>query len=198
MEWLFDLMDLPENLQRGLFVVRPIKGLSAAIMAAVLFCLCWLMWPWLYYFDIESTAVWSEMALNALGATLANAGMPISGSYNANLAWFITGSTFLPTLIELFTVRFASAGIKAARILVLFFATFDLVTDWPRVNEFIDAFDLGLFGMVLKVPLLLLASFGLQSLFLIFGICGFALLLNVRAPIGRRLPDAAPAGSVDV
>jgi hypothetical protein len=197
MEWLFDLMDLPENLQRGLFVCRPIKGLPAGIMAAVLLALCWLLWPWLYYFDIESTAVWSQGALTSLQAAMGTA-MPLSDAYASNLIWFVTGSTFLPTLIELFTVRFASAGIKAARILVLFFATFDLVTDWPRVSAFIDAYALGWWGWLLKVPLLLLASFGLQSLFIIFGICGFALLFNVRAPAGRARPYAAPAGSVDV
>lgn len=198
MEWLFDLMDLPENLQRGLFVVRPIKGLAAAIMAGVLFVLCWLLWPWLYYFDIESTAVWAETALNTLSGTLYNVGMPGVDAYSANIGWFVTATTFLPTLVELFTVRFASGGIKVARILVLFFSTFDLLTDWPRVSEFVDAFDMGLIGWVLKVPLLLLASFGLQSLFIIFAICGFALLLNVRPPAGRYRPNSAPAGSVDV
>lgn len=202
MEWLFDLMDLPENLQRGLFVVRPIKGLAAGIMAAVLFALCWLMWPWLYYFDIESTAVWSEGALHALGATLGSAALPLADSYASNAAWFITGSTFIPSLVELFTVRFASGGIKAARVLVVFFATFDLVTDWPRVSAFMDSFDLGLFGFVLKIPLLLLASFGLECLFIVFLICGVALLFNVQVPAGRAQattkPKAAPAGSVDV
>ena len=53
MEFLYDLMDLPENLQRGLLVCRPIKGLSAGMMAAVLRALCWLMWPWLWYFDMR-------------------------------------------------------------------------------------------------------------------------------------------------
>jgi hypothetical protein len=206
MEWLFDLMDLPENLQRGLFVVRPIKGLAAGIMAAVLFALCWLLWPWLWYFDIESTAVWSEAALTALGATLGSAALPMANSYASNTAWFITGSTFIPSLVELFTVRFASGGIKAARILVLFFATFDLVTDWPRVSEFLDGFNLGLWGLALKVPLLLLASFGLESLFIVFLICGVALLFNVQVPVGRAQATTgakpkqagAPAGSVDV
>jgi hypothetical protein len=198
MEWLFDLMDLPENLQRGLYVVRPIKGLAAGIMAAVLFALCWLMWPWLYYFDIESTAVWSQGALTSLTATLNNAGMPIAGTYTDNIAWFLTGSTFLPSIVELFTVRFASGGIKAARILVLFCATFDMVTDWPRVSAFMDAYNLGAWGWLLKIPLLLLASFGLEMLFLVFAICAVALLLNVRAPVGRTRPYAAPAGSMDV
>lgn len=195
MEFLYDLMDLPENLQRGLYVCRPIKGLPAGIMAAVLLAVCWLMWPWLWYFDIESTAIWSDAALRGLtwGST-----MPMSEAYTANLAWFVTGSTFLPSLIELFTVRFASGGIKAARVLVLFFATFDLVTDWPRVSAFIDAYKLnGLIGFALKLPLLVLASFGLEMLFVVFVICGVALVLNVRTPVGRRL-NTAPAGSVDV
>lgn len=198
MEWLFDLLDLPENLQRGLYVVRPIKGLSAGIMAAVLFALCWLLWPWLWFFDIESTMVWSQVALDTLQTTLNNTALPMNDSYTANIGWFITGSTFIPSLVELFTVRFASGGIKAARVLVLFFCTFDLLTDWPRVSAFVDGFDLGLFGLVLKVPLLLLASFGLESLFIIFGICGVALCFNVRVPAGRAYPNHAPAGSVDV
>ncbi len=195
MEFLYDLMDLPENLQRGLFVCRPIKGLSAGLMAAVLLALCWLMWPWLWYFDIESTAVWSEAALRGLTW---GSSMPLSDSYTANLSWFITGSTFLPSIVELFTVRFASGGIKAARVLVLFFATFDLVTDWPRVSAFVDAYQLhGLISFALKLPLLVLASFGLEMLFVVFAICAFALVLNVRPPVGRHHAHV-PAGSVDV
>ncbi|MEI8164915.1 MAG: hypothetical protein WCG26_00990 [Chloroflexales bacterium] len=190
-DWLLDLMDLPDNLERGLMIVRPVRGLNAGIMAAVLLGLCWLMWPWLYYFDIESTAVWSTAALDSLGGTLAGAGMPMSDSYNANIGWFVTGSTFLPTLIELFTVKFATGGIKAARVLVLFFATFDLVTDYPRVSEFVDVFNLGFWGLALKVPLLLLASFGFQSLFIVFGVCGVLLCFNVRQGSGA---GARPAG----
>ena len=182
MDWLFDMMDLPDNLEKALRIVRPIKGLNAGVMAVVMFALCWLMWPWLYYFDIESTQVWTQQAYNAVAGTLYNQSMPAYDSYAANLGWFVTGSTYLPTLIELFTVRFATAGIKAARVLVIFFATFDLVTDWPRTSAFIDALGLnGPLGFALKVPLLLLASFGLQSLFIIFLVCGYVSLLNARA-----------------
>jgi len=195
MELLYDMLDLPENLQRGLYVCRPITGLAAGIMAAVLCALCWLMWPWLWFFDIESTAVWSEAALAGLtwGST-----MPLGDTYTSNLSWFVVGSTFLPSIVEMFTVRFASGGIKAARILVMFFATFDLVTDWPRVSAFVDTYKSlpWLLGFGLKLPLLVLASFGLEMLFIVFGICAFALVMNVRGPVGRR--HHAPAGSVDI
>ena len=182
MNWLYDLMDLPENLQRALGIMRPIRGISAGVMAAVLLFLCWLMWPWLWYFDVESTAVWTEKAMIVLSGTLSNAGMPALDTYATNASWFVTGATFLPTLIELFTVRFAQGGIKAATTLVLFFSTFDLVTDWPRVNEFVNSLGIsnGLIAFALKIPLLILASFGLQSLFIIFAVCGAVLLMNVR------------------
>ncbi len=55
MEWLFDMLDLPTNVQRGLVAVRPLRGLAAGVMAVVLLVLCWLLWPWLYYFDIDRT-----------------------------------------------------------------------------------------------------------------------------------------------
>lgn len=181
MDWLYDLMDLPENLQRALGITRKLNGIAAGVMAFVLFFLCWLMWPWLWYFDVESTAVWTERALDTLSTTLYSAGLPGFEAYTTNLAWFTTGATFLPTLIELFTVRFAQGGIKAAAALVIFFSTFDLVTDWPRVNEFVNALGItGPVALLLKIPLLILASFGLQSLFIIFMVCGFALLLQVR------------------
>ena len=189
MEWLFDLLDLPTNLQRGLSAVRGLRGLAAGIMAVVLLCLCWLLWPWLWYFDIESTAVWSQAALDTLGGTLHGAALPWGDSFTSNMAWFVTGTTFLPSIIELFAVRFASAGIKAARVLVLFFATFDMVTDWPRVSEFVDAYNVtGLVGILLKLPLLVLASFGLESLFIIFAVCAVACLLSSRAQVqtGKR------------
>jgi len=189
-EWLFDLLDLPTNLQRGLVAVRPLRGLAAGVMAVVLLVLCWLLWPWLYYFDIESTATWSQAALDALGGTLHGAALPMRESYTSNVAWFITGTTFIPSLVELFAVRFASAGIQAARVLVLFFATFDMVTDWPRVSAFVDAYNVtGLVSLALKVPLLVLASFGLECLFIIFVVCAIACLLNSRsvaAPTGKH------------
>lgn len=197
MDWLFDLMDLPENLQRGLTVARPIRGAAAAIMGSVLLALCYLMWPWLWYFDIESTQVWTAMAMERLNQTIHGAGIPFAVAYTENVAWIVTGTTFLPTLVELFTVRFALGGIKAARILVVFFATFDLVTDFPRVAEFIDSFGLGALGWLLKLPLLLLASFGLQSLFIIFLVTGFALMLSARRPAGRGYAGAA-ASTIDM
>jgi hypothetical protein len=190
MNWLFDLMDLPDNLQRALGICRSIRGLSALIMAGVLFFLCWLMWPALWYFDIESTAVWTDQAIQAMGATLSS-GAPLMDTYTSNAGWFVTGFTFLPTLIELFTARFAQGGIKVASALVIFFSTFDLVTDWPRVNEFINALGVeGPMGLALKIPLLILASFGFQSLFIIFLVCGFALLLQARQDraVGRMAP----------
>jgi len=185
MNWLFDLLDLPANLQRGLGAVRGLRGLSAGVMAVVLMALCWLLWPWLWYFDIESTAVWSQAALDTLGQTLHGAALPMGDGYTSNMAWFITGTTFIPSLVELFAVRFASAGIQAARVLVLFFCTFDMVTDFPRVSSFVDAYGVtGLVSILLKVPLLMLASFGLESLFIIFAICAVACLLNSRgAPV---------------
>ena len=198
MEALYDLMDLPENLQRGLYVVRPIRGLAAAVMAAVLLYLAWLLWPWLWYFDLESTVVWTQQALATVQPTLGGA-MPWSEAFRQNIGWFVTGITYLPTLVELFTVRFASGGIKTARVLVVFFSAFDLVTDWPRVSQFVDGFGLnGLLALALKIPLLLLASFGLQSLVIIFVACGAMLLLNVRRPVGRQHPGIAPAGAIDV
>lgn len=197
MEWLFDLMDLPENLQRGLGVARPLRGIAAGVMGLVLLALCWLLWPWLFYFDIESTQVWTTLAMERLNQTIYGAGIPFSITYTENIAWIVTGTTFLPTLVELFTVRFASAGIQAARILVIFFATFDLVTDWPRASEFIDSFSLGALGWLLKVPLLLLASFGLQSLFIIFLVCGFALLINARRTMSRGYAGAGPASGYE-
>lgn len=192
MNWLFELMDLPDNLQRALGIVRGIRGISALVFAIVLFYLCWLMWPWLWYFDIESTAVWTDKALQAIGATLGNAAMPGFETYTANAGWFVTGATFLPTLIELFTARFAQGGLKIASVLVIFFSTFDLVTDRPRVWEFVDTLGVdGLVGLALKIPLLVLASFGFQSLFIIFLVCGGALLMQFRQD--RQVARAAMA-----
>lgn len=86
MEWLFDLMDLPENLQRGLGVVRPIRGIAAGVMGLVLLALCWLIWPWMFYFDIESTQVWTTLAMDRLNQTIYNAGIPFAITYTQNIA----------------------------------------------------------------------------------------------------------------
>jgi hypothetical protein len=53
--------------------------------------------------------------------------------------------------------------------------------------------------LLMKAPLLLLASFGLQQLFIVFLACGIVLLLNSRGqPAGRKHPGFGPAGSMDV
>lgn len=186
LDWLFDLMDLPENLRRALNVTDKYHGLIALVMAAVLLYLCWLMWPWLYYFDIESTAAWTQKALDTLAMTMANTGMPLSDAYRSSdgktVGWFVSGTTYIPTIVELFAVAFAQNGIKVAHMLVTFFSTFDLVTDKDRVWAFVDGLGVtGVLGFALKIPMLILASFGFQSLFIIFLISAFKLLMNARS-----------------
>ena len=55
--WASQLPDRKEvqRIVRGLVAVRPLRGLAAGVMAVVLLVLCWLLWPWLYYFDMDRT-----------------------------------------------------------------------------------------------------------------------------------------------
>jgi hypothetical protein len=186
MEAFFDAIDVSTNIDRGLKVVRNVQGLSAFIMMVVLFGLCYILAPWIWFFDLDSTVVWTEMAMKQVEPTLPKQVASVLGTA-------VLGVTLLPTLVEMFTSRFASAGIKMAGILVYGFSLFDMITDRPRVWAFIDGFEgafegLGLLewpvSMAVKILFLFLASFGFEALFVVFGVAGIYCLSQLK-PRGR-------------
>lgn len=182
MDAFFDAIDVSTNIERGLRVVRNARGWTAAILATVLFAMCYFLAPWIWYFDLDSTVEWTDIAINQIRPNL-----PTSAASYISAA--VLGITLLPTLVEMFTSKFAAAGIKMAGILVYGFSLFDMVTDRPRVWQFVDGFHNAFEGLgplttvvstLVKILFLFLASFGFEALFVVFGISGFFCLTRIK------------------
>lgn len=188
MNWFLDSIDLSSNIERGLGAVRGVVGLSALILGGALSLICIALAPLCWYFDLDATMSATDTAANYI--------MPTLPAEFAGMVVFITlGLTLMPTLIELFGARFAAANIRVAAALVYLFSAFDMLTDWPRVAEFCQAYRSWFDGLgiaagigfwLFRLLFLFLASFGFELLFVVFAVCTLALLFNGMAGGARR------------
>lgn len=188
MNTFWNWIDISDNLQKSLASVRGIKGLNALILATALgfvsYGLFWLVW----YFDLGATMDWSQQAINVIAPSIPANMAPYAGA-------LVVALTLLPSLVESFTARFAREGIVVSAGLIYAFSLFDMITDWPRVVTFMDAYA-GAFERlgILRWPVfyvtrllwLFMASFGFELLFVVFSVTAAALLLNVRTAGGAR------------
>jgi hypothetical protein len=181
MTWFYTAIDLTENLDRGLLAIRGVRGTTAFVLALALLLICCGIAPLVWYLDIDATLAWVEPTTQQIMPTLPGAVLPY-------LSALVLVITFLPSLIELFTARFA-AHIPAAGALVFAFTLFDAVTDYPRVAALLAQYEsayaaLWIFGIPLywlSHPLLLfMASLGFELLLIVFTILALVLLMNAR------------------
>ena len=185
-------IDLSDNLQRALSSIRGIRGINALLLAAALgfisYGLFWLVW----YFDIGATLDWTSQAIAVIAPSIPPGMAPYAGA-------LVLAITLLPTLIELFTARFARDGIVVASGLVFAFSLFDMITDWPRVVVFFDAYAgafarLGILRWpafyIIRLLWLFMASFGFELLFILFAVTALALLLQTRSGSKASAPSA--------
>jgi hypothetical protein len=189
MRWLFELCDFGLNLYRGLQVCRAQGGIGAIISGLMLAFIAWLIWPWMWQLDLLSTQGFAERMFTAAGGNPAlNPIIPGAQTYTEALGWFVTGTTFLPLLCQMFLLRFSvgPARILGSALAVIVFSAFDLITDWPACSSLIDGLSitLRLFGFewvivfLLKAGLTILASFGLQTIFFVFAFCALYLVMQ--------------------
>jgi hypothetical protein len=187
MKHFFSAIDLTENLQRALTAIRGVRGTGAIVLALALLVICVGIAPLAWYLDVDATLSWVEPTTTEIIPTLPDSVLPY-------LSALVLVITFLPSLIELFTARFA-AHIPAAGALVFVFSLFDAVTDYPRVASLLAQYEgayasLGLLGIPLfwlSHPLLLfMASFGFELLLIVFSITAIVLLMNGSSSGGQR------------
>lgn len=186
MYWFFDTIDLGANLRRALNAVHGITGLPALILAVALTLVCVALAPLIWYFDIGATLTWTDKAITFLRPTMPTQLL----LYGEIITLSITA---LPTLVELFTARFALAGIAAFKGLIYACSLFDAITDYPRVDAFLTQFQpqidqLGLLAgpawLLARVVWLFMASFGFEVVFVLAAVC--ALVLYINAGVGHR------------
>lgn len=187
MNAFLDAIDLSTNLQRAFNAIKHIRGLAAFVLCIAMAMICVALAPAIWYFDVGATLDYTSVATTALIPT-------IPAEYSAGITYFVLCLTLLPTLIELFGSRLASAGIRVAAGLVYFFSAFDAITDWPRVKVFMDLYRDGFDGlgllatpafMIVRALLLFMASFGFELMFIILAMCALVLFINSRPPVKR-------------
>lgn len=183
MTWFFDTIDLGTNLRRALLAVRGITGLTALLLALALTTLCVALAPLIWHFDISSTLDWTDRAIAYLLPTL-------PGQLFAYGELIGISITVLPTVVELFTARFAIVGIAAFKGLIYACSLFDAITDYPRVDAFLTQFQpqidqlgilAGLVWLLARVTWLFMASFGFEVVFVIAAVCALLLFINAGA-----------------
>src|SRR5262245_49972036 len=196
MDRFFDMIDLGENIKRAMRAIRDMTDIAALVTIGPTALLAILFAALAWHFDIQSTWRWSDVAVQKLRPTFV-------GQFASYLPVLVMTLSMLPTLIELFTVRFARADIALAQWLVYFFVCFDLVTDWPTASDFMDGYvAAGVFSRLgiletpaiwaAKVMWLMFSSFGFEMLAVVFAIATLGLLLNINRRPARVTAVPAP------
>jgi hypothetical protein len=128
--WLWDLVDISENLHRVEKWVRTVdNGLPSALtalgMAVLLVMAAALAWT----FDIKSTLTGLSTVRAFIIPTLPEQVMKMTGIV-------IFCLTLAPTLLELLTAGMAKENVKIIQIAIIGFTLFDVVTDIPVTYSF--------------------------------------------------------------
>lgn len=165
---VLDAFDLSENLTKAFIAVEQMRGSVALLMSATFGLLAVGIFPLMWYFDIDSTLEWSIILMDYIAPSL-----PMET--DIFIVAFIIALTMIPTLIEVGTARLAIHRIGMLKFLIFFFCTFDLVTDYPRIDAMFNDPQLhALIGdsfvahYIAKYALLFIASFVLEMFFVIF------------------------------
>ena len=165
---VLDAFDLSENLTKAFIAVERMNGSVALLMSGIFGLLAIGIFPLMWYFDIDSTLEWSVVLMDYIAPSL-----PVGT--DVLIVTFIIALTLIPTLIEVGTARLAIHRIGMLKFLIFFFCTFDLVTDYPRIDAMFNdpklhalIGDSFLAQYVAKYALLFIASFVLEMFFVIF------------------------------
>lgn len=186
MKWLHDLFDLGENMRRAIDRVKHLRGAAARGQAIVFFLICAALAPPLWYFDLDTTSIWSLRAAEGLS----------TGPLAEMAALIYILMLILPTSAELGLARIAP-DFRMAEMFSYAMTSFDAVTDWSRFSGAMQAaWDSGLFSslgllsrpiwLALHFPLFLVATTGIELLFIVCLVCGVVCLRNsMGAPSGK-------------
>lgn len=128
---LYEMMDVTEALSFALRWAKSISGIEARILACLFvvidLVLAWLTW----YFDIESTLIWSSQITDGVAKTLATDLLV----YVPIITLIIT---IAPTALRQSLSNLAGSGFQIAAAVIFAVGLFDIRTDWPRVKAFFD------------------------------------------------------------
>lgn len=188
--------DLPGHIDIAIGSVRSLRGIPAAVTAAIFAAIALRLAPEVWYYDLQPTAAY-------IGDTDSLRSLP---GYLALIAPLIGWLSFLlPTLLEVGLSRLATAGIKQAEWIVYIASGFDAFTDWPRVVQTMDAPGVwaffvthfgafaGLAWAAARIALLFMATIGFEALFAIAVAVAIVCVYNaVRGGSGKSASFGRP------
>lgn len=132
MNSFWDAIDISENLNRTMSVVRRMSGVPAWAFGVICLFMLVATSALAWTFDIQST-------LAATDTIRVRVGGSVPGRFAQYLGWIFFALTIAPTMIEIGGAAFAKAGSTPWQWLVVALSIFDLWTDARPVNEFLYA-----------------------------------------------------------
>lgn len=190
-----NMIDLSLNIQRALHAIRGISSGVAAIMIVGLTLVAAGIFPFMWYFDIDSTLDYAAPLIQHILPTLPVHSVTVG-------CYIVLAITLLPTVVELLLPRLG-ATIQAIAFAVFSFIAIDTLTDWPRVVTTMETYkpefeQYGIVGVILWYPshvvLLLFATLLFE---LIFVICVVLIIvLIIRIAVGEMATKNNKSGNV--
>lgn len=177
-------LDISDQIGRGLTLVRRMDNpIGCLFLAAILIGINLLLWPWIWYLDIDATREFGE----AHAALIRDMDVPVPIPNPALAGALLAGGLLLPTLIEMGSPVLARYGITVAAWLFWICIAVDAYTDFPRVaailapSEPTNAWWQYPFFFLARMILLFFATMGLEFWFAITSIVALALILRSLA-----------------
>lgn len=128
--YLWDMVDISENMHRTDNYISQQKNGLPAIIHTIVFIMCTVAGlAAVWYFDIQSTLTGLSAVTDMIIPTLPEKVAKMSW-------WVVVAFTVLPTLLELFTAGVAKEDVKIMQLAIIGFTIFDAVTDIPRAYAF--------------------------------------------------------------
>ena len=182
MDRFFDALDISSNIQRSLKAIDGLYGIPALVMMVCLIAMnYWAIWPLAWFFDFDATRSFAETWASIIIPSL-------PAHYAGRIGGIVLALSLFPTFCEMFASRLARYGFVLAGWLVFASAAFDLVTDWPRAQQFTAPHEFlfaplgwlaGPAFWLYRAAVLVMGSFGFEAWLAVTSIVCFALLLKV-------------------
>jgi hypothetical protein len=190
-------LDISDQVERGLGLVRTITNpIASFLLAAILTAINIILWPWIWYFDIDATREFGA----AHARMIQQMPVPVPVPDPALVGLLLAGGLLLPTLVEMGAPVLSRYGVAIAGWLFWICVAVDAYTDYPRVAAFLEPYaPTGgwwqvPFFFVARMVLLFFATLGLEFWFAVASVLVLALILrglSLSAGGGRRRRRAA-------
>jgi hypothetical protein len=181
---ILTVLDISDQIGRGLTLVRAITHpIASFILAAILVAINIILWPWIWYFDIDATREFGE----AHATMIQQMPVPVPVPDPAFVGLLLAGGLLLPTLVEMGAPVLSRYGIAIAAWLFWMCVSLDAYTDYPRVAAFLEPYapEGGWwqvpFFFVARMVLLFFATLGLEFWFAVTSVLVLALVLRALA-----------------